>query len=70
MGNLFVATHSCFCEKNECFAYKDGKCVALSDNQFGKRGCPFYKTNSQLAVQRVAVEKRLSEIRTNEEAMI
>lgn len=27
----------------DCHAWKDGKCVALSDNYFSGRGCPFYK---------------------------
>lgn len=33
----------CVEKKTDCFAYHDGKCVALSDTKFN-RPCPFYKT--------------------------
>ena len=32
----------------DCFANKHGKCICLSDNDFGKRDCPFYKTESEV----------------------
>lgn len=36
------------CDRHpDCFACKDGLCVALSDNSFGERDCPFYKTREQ-----------------------
>ena len=31
---------------SDCFASKDGRCVALSDNDFGY-SCPFYKPESE-----------------------
>lgn len=33
-------------EKN-CFANRDGVCMALGDTNFGGRECPFYKTKEQ-----------------------
>lgn len=30
------------CNRANCFAYKEGKCIALSNNRF-KRECPFFK---------------------------
>lgn len=32
-----------FCEEKSCHAWQDGRCIALSDNYFGGRSCPFYK---------------------------
>lgn len=32
-----------FCEEKSCHAWQDGRCIALSDNYFGGRPCPFYK---------------------------
>jgi len=34
------------CERTDCHAWQDGKCVALWDNHFGSRSCPFYKLRS------------------------
>lgn len=31
------------CNRLDCFAYKDGNCVALNDTNFKGRPCPFYK---------------------------
>ena len=31
------------CIARRCRANDNGKCVALADNHFGKRMCPFYK---------------------------
>lgn len=39
------------CGKVECFAYQDGCCVLLTDNNFNK-DCPFYKTREQVAKEK------------------
>lgn len=31
------------CDRSDCHAWQDGKCMALEDNDFGSRSCPFYK---------------------------
>jgi hypothetical protein len=36
------------CNREDCFACVDGKCVLLNNNDFGKRECPFYKTNDKI----------------------
>ena len=36
------------CNREDCFGYKNGKCVVLIDNNFGNRECPFYKNNDQI----------------------
>lgn len=36
------------CSRYNCFAYDNGKCVILRDNDFGRRECPFFKTQRQL----------------------
>lgn len=33
------------CKKMDCFANRDGKCMALSETRFIKRECPFYRTD-------------------------
>lgn len=49
----------CACAKGDCFAYKDGGCSALTDSDFGKRKCPFFKTKEQVETEREAAEKRM-----------
>lgn len=37
------------CERHDCAAWdeeEDG-CIALTDNDFGQRGCPFYKKGAK-----------------------
>lgn len=31
------------CNESSCFACDRGRCVALNNNDFGERKCPFYK---------------------------
>lgn len=31
----------------DCHAWKNGRCIALTDTDFGTRGCPFYKNRDQ-----------------------
>ena len=33
----------------DCFAYRDGNCVSLSDNDFGGRECPFFKSKKEVS---------------------
>ena len=36
------------CNREDCLACENGKCLALSDNNFGNRECPFYKNKDQI----------------------
>ena len=36
----------------KCFGNKLGKCIVLSDNDFGGKECPFYKTRAQFEAER------------------
>lgn len=51
MSNPSKPKSSCYecpsCDRNNCFAYSNGECVILTDNDFGERECPFYKTQAQ-----------------------
>ena len=49
------------CLVEECAMQKDGCCIALTDNNFGSRKCPFFKTEEQVAKEEY--ENRLSNIR-------
>lgn len=31
------------CDRSDCFACEFGNCTILTNNDFGKRECPFYK---------------------------
>lgn len=44
------------CDRNNCFAYSNGECVILTDNDFGARECPFYKTQAQFERERDAAD--------------
>ncbi len=50
---MLVFQNAPSCDKRECFACHDGKCIALTDNKFGKRECPFFKS-----AERIALEER------------
>lgn len=43
----------------DCFANKDGRCICLSDNDFGKKDCPFYKNKTEAENERRACRERL-----------
>lgn len=43
----------------DCHAWSDGRCMALEDNNFGGRDCPFYKNRTVNMEQRRAGLKRL-----------
>lgn len=57
---------SCACNRGDCFACKDGKCVALADNSFGQRACPFFKTAEQVETERKAAKSRMLAIMGSE----
>lgn len=49
--------HTVKCDVHaDCFANKGGKCVSLKDNDFGGRGCPFYKSNKEANMDDIAAE--------------
>ena len=50
------------CGMEECAAYMDGHCVALIDNDFGGKKCPFFKTKAQNDEEIVEAEQRLANI--------
>jgi len=50
------------CSETECFAYKNGLCAVLVNNNFSGRTCPFRKTEEQLVEERKRAEKRLERL--------
>lgn len=55
------------CDAAECAAYEKGRSIALIDNDFGERKCPFFKTKEQAAKEKQQCEKRLAEIGTRKQ---
>ena len=53
------------CEKEDCFGYEEGHCIALDDSRF-KKGCPFFKTREQVAIEKEYCRKRVDELRIKE----
>lgn len=45
------------CNRENCFAYADGRCRALSDNRFN-RDCPFYKNADEKKVEDARCKER------------
>ena len=41
---------------SDCFANREGKCIALTDTNFNRGHCPFYKTEEKLNEQRNPVK--------------
>ena len=50
------------CDRKKCFSNQDGVCFVLSDTNFGKRECPFYKTRETYRLDREAASRRLARI--------
>ena len=50
------------CERYKCFSCIDGKCMALENNDFGHRGCPFYKPFERARREQKAAFHRLLEL--------
>ena len=42
-----MAKEIAYCDRSECAAHFDGICMALRNNDFGDRECPFFKTKEQ-----------------------
>ena len=40
----------------DCFANKNGKCVSLTDNDFGGKSCPFFKSNDEISLEQITAE--------------
>lgn len=51
------------CTAAECAACVEGHCNALTNNNFGERKCPFFKTKEQAAKEKDYCKKRLADIR-------
>lgn len=51
------------CNVVECFACEDGYCLILTNNKFGERECPFFKTREQVEKEREYCRKRMAENR-------
>ena len=43
----------------DCFASKDGRCVCLSDVDFGGGSCPFYKCRDEVSLDDIEEDIRL-----------
>lgn len=59
MNVLEVFNSNCAprCDRENCFAYADGKCRVLTDNRF-KRGCPFYKDKKEKEIEDARCKER------------
>ena len=44
----------------DCFANREGKCIALTDTNFKRGYCPFYKNEDKLNTQRKSEKKSKS----------
>lgn len=51
------------CTMAECNACVECHCIALIDNDFGGKPCPFFKTKEQAEMEKEYCEKRLYEIK-------
>jgi len=43
----------------DCFAYRNGKCLVLKIKECGGCGCKFYKTQEQFKLDRVKALERI-----------
>lgn len=55
------------CAETECASCEEGRCNALAVNDFWPRKCPFFKTREQVAKEKEYCEKRLADIRKENE---
>ena len=58
MKDIFPA-----CASVKCASCDDYRCLALTDNNFGKKKCPFFKTKEQVEKEKEYYKKRLDDIR-------
>lgn len=47
MRPAFTPVPDCEQKRRDCNVYCEGKCMALTDTNFGKRVCPFYKKSNK-----------------------
>ena len=50
------------CGRKDCFGNEEGYCLVLTENNFGNRSCPFYKTEEKVAEEKEYVKNRLAEL--------
>ena len=54
------------CENSKCFAcrvdFGRGRCIALNNNSFGNRKCPFFKTRERMDFEERKTNLRLEEL--------
>ena len=54
------------CENSKCFAcrvdFGRGRCIALNNNSFGNRKCPFFKTRERMDFEERKTNIRLEEL--------
>ena len=50
------------CYEDGCFACEKGHCTVLTNNNFGKRPCPFFKTMKQVKKEKDYCKERLEDI--------
>ena len=43
----------------DCFALSDGRCVCLSENDFGEKDCPFYKPGDESTREQIEADIKL-----------
>lgn len=51
------------CNRVDCFAHEDGHCVLLVNNNFGEKGCPFFKTTQPCEEEQAYCRERLAQIK-------
>ena len=59
---MLVFQNAPSCDKSECFACHAGKCIALTDNKFGDKDCPFYKTWARINLEERERKLRLEKL--------
>ena len=52
-----------YCASLKCASCDDFRCLALSDNDFGTKKCPFFKTKEQVEQEKEYCRNRLADIR-------
>ena len=52
----------CYSVMLDCFAYDSGTCRVLSNTNFEKGKCPFYKTREQTKEERARTMKRITSL--------
>lgn len=61
---VFIGKAAPSCDKKNCFAYQDGRCIALASNRF-KRECPFFKDKKEKEIEDIRCEARVKKWKDN-----